>query len=126
MDRECKMLQLCGFVKKHCSGNDLAGLWYRAEYCTGEKQDQCQRKQYMIEHGKVPVERYRAHRRDHADGRVLLSVAIAACAFTRLRSQKTPAVCHCLIASSAGRGLVLSHCLQASSGTCGFTLARGE
>ncbi len=55
MDRECKMLQLCGFVKKHCSGNDLAGLWYRAEYCTGEKQDQCQRKQYMIEHGKVPV-----------------------------------------------------------------------
>jgi hypothetical protein len=54
MARECKMLRLCGFLKKHGSGDTVAGQWFRQEYCTGFKQDECKRKEYMIEHGKVP------------------------------------------------------------------------
>ncbi len=53
MRRECKMLHLCGFLKKH-RGDDLASQWFCQEYCTGPRQDQCVRKAYMIEHGKVP------------------------------------------------------------------------
>lgn len=54
MGRECKMLHLCGFLKKHGNENDLAGLWFRAEYCEAEKQEECRRKEYMIAHGKTP------------------------------------------------------------------------
>jgi hypothetical protein len=54
MAQECKMLPLCGFLKKHGGENTLAALWLRYEYCTGEKKEECKRKQYMIEHGKVP------------------------------------------------------------------------
>ena len=54
MGQECKMLNLCGFLKKHGNDNDLASLWFRYEYCTGEKQDECKRKQYMIANGKAP------------------------------------------------------------------------
>jgi hypothetical protein len=54
MGQECKMLHLCGFLKKHGSENDLAGLWFRAEYCTGDKQEECKRKAYMTENGKMP------------------------------------------------------------------------
>jgi hypothetical protein len=46
------MLHLCGFLKKHGRDSDLADM--RHEYCTGDKQDECKRKAYMIEHGKVP------------------------------------------------------------------------
>jgi len=48
------MLPLCGFFKKHGGGDDLAGQWFIQEYCTGCKQDECKRKEYMVEHGKVP------------------------------------------------------------------------
>jgi hypothetical protein len=54
MADHCKMLRLCGFLKNHSRPNDVAGLWVRQEYCTGPKEDECKRKQYMIEHGKVP------------------------------------------------------------------------
>jgi hypothetical protein len=54
MAHECKMLPFCGFLKKHGSDNDLAGLWFRSEYCAGEKQEECKRKEYMIEQGKMP------------------------------------------------------------------------
>jgi hypothetical protein len=54
MGQECRMLPLCGFLRKHGSNNELAGLWFRYEYCTGERQDECKRKEYMIEHGKAP------------------------------------------------------------------------
>jgi hypothetical protein len=51
---ECRMLRLRGFLKKHASADQLAGQWFRQEYCTGPKEDECKRKAYMIEHGKVP------------------------------------------------------------------------
>jgi hypothetical protein len=54
MAHECRMLRLCGFLKNHSKAGDVAGLWFRQEYCTGLKEDECKRKQYMIEHGKVP------------------------------------------------------------------------
>jgi hypothetical protein len=56
MARECKMLNLCGFLKKHSSPKDVAGIWFRQEYCTGLKEDECKRKHYMIENGKVPAD----------------------------------------------------------------------
>jgi hypothetical protein len=56
MAQECKMFNLCGFLEKHGRGNDVAAVWFRQEYCTGLKQDDCKRKAYMIEHGKVPVD----------------------------------------------------------------------
>jgi hypothetical protein len=56
MTRECKMINLCGFLQKHGNTNEVAGLWFRQEYCTGLKQDECKRKEYMIEHGKVPMD----------------------------------------------------------------------
>ena len=51
--QECKMLHLCGFLKKH-RGNDLASQWFHQEYCTGPKQEACKRREYMIGHGKMP------------------------------------------------------------------------
>jgi hypothetical protein len=54
MAHECKMLRLCGFLKKHGRDNDVTGQWFRQEYCTGLKENECKRKEYMIEHGKLP------------------------------------------------------------------------
>jgi hypothetical protein len=54
MAKECKMLRLCGFLKKHYRPDNIPCLWFRKEYCTGSKEDECERKKYMIAQGKVP------------------------------------------------------------------------
>jgi hypothetical protein len=48
------MLRLCAFLKKHDTGDRSVGGRFRKEYCTGPKEEDCKRKAYMIEHGKVP------------------------------------------------------------------------
>jgi len=48
------MLRLCGFIKKHGKSKNLAAQQLVQEYCTGQRQDECKRKEYMVEHGKVP------------------------------------------------------------------------
>ncbi len=54
MIQECENLKACGFIKKYDATNSLACKGFIAQYCKGEKMEQCKRKLYKKEQGKAP------------------------------------------------------------------------
>lgn len=51
---DCPNLSNCGFMKKYCDAKSLVCQGFITMYCKGEKQAQCQRKQYKLTHGAPP------------------------------------------------------------------------
>lgn len=51
---ECELLADCGFFQKYCNEKGLACRGFIKLYCQGEKQGECKRKQYRLEHGAPP------------------------------------------------------------------------
>ncbi len=56
VQKECELLQACGFFKKHCTTNQLACQGFISMYCKGDKMDQCKRKLYRRQHGVPPTD----------------------------------------------------------------------
>lgn len=51
---QCEKLETCGFFKKYQDSKSLACKGFINQYCKGSKMDDCKRKQYFEEHGKLP------------------------------------------------------------------------
>jgi hypothetical protein len=54
MADECELLSVCGFFKKYQNTKELACRGFIAQYCKGDKMDQCKRKAFRKEHGVPP------------------------------------------------------------------------
>ncbi len=54
MANECPMLVNCGFFRKYQESKTVACRGFIAMYCRGERQGQCKRRQYRLEHGTPP------------------------------------------------------------------------
>lgn len=51
----CDLLDTCGFFQKYQSSQSAACRVFVREYCKGEKQDRCKRKEYRKINGESPV-----------------------------------------------------------------------
>lgn len=51
---ECEMLAKCGFFKKYADSKDLACRGFIRQYCRGDNQSNCKRKEYRIKNGAPP------------------------------------------------------------------------
>ncbi len=54
MEMKCELLEKCGFFKKYQVTKDLACRGFIRAYCTGNKMDECKRKEYRQQHGAPP------------------------------------------------------------------------
>jgi hypothetical protein len=53
---DCEMLNECAFFKKYAKAHMAACKGLIAEYCRGNRQDDCKRKHYLIKHKEKPPE----------------------------------------------------------------------
>jgi len=54
MAAECELLAKCGFFKKYAESKDLACRGFIRQYCRGDGQASCKRKEYRQKHGSPP------------------------------------------------------------------------
>lgn len=54
MEKSCEMLENCGFFRKYGELNILACNGLIKMYCRGDRQYECVRRQYRMEHGVPP------------------------------------------------------------------------
>ena len=57
MEKECHLLDKCGFFKKYKGTNDLACQGFITIYCKGDKMDECKRLEYRNKHGVPPEDK---------------------------------------------------------------------
>lgn len=50
----CANLENCGFFKKFQETKDLACKGFVGQFCQGEKQDECKRKEFKMKNGFAP------------------------------------------------------------------------
>ncbi len=54
MEKECKLLNSCGFFKKYQLTKDLACKGFISMYCKGPKMNECKRLEYRNQYGVPP------------------------------------------------------------------------
>ena len=54
MEKECELLNKCGFFRKYQSTKDLVCKGFISMYCKGNKMDDCKRLEYRNKHGVPP------------------------------------------------------------------------
>ena len=56
MENTCELLEKCGFFKKYQSTKDLACKGFIAQYCKGDKMNECKRLEYRKKNGVPPTD----------------------------------------------------------------------
>lgn len=54
--QNCNLLDTCGFFRKYKSSQSAACNAFVQDYCHGDKQDKCKRKEYRKKHGEPPAD----------------------------------------------------------------------
>ncbi len=54
-DKECELLETCGFFKKYNEISEVACKMLISMYCRGSKQNECKRKEYRMSTGNPPA-----------------------------------------------------------------------
>ncbi|MEZ5070267.1 MAG: hypothetical protein R2751_04675 [Bacteroidales bacterium] len=54
MNKECELLEKCGFFLKYCNSKSLACKGFISQYCKGDLMSECKRLQYRKAHGSPP------------------------------------------------------------------------
>ncbi len=52
--KDCPYFKYCGIIKKYGNSNSRVVKGFIALYCKNEKQNECKRLKYIIEHGTPP------------------------------------------------------------------------
>ena len=53
-EKECELLESCGYFKKYQNTKELACKGFMQKYCKGSAMNECKRKEYRLKNGVPP------------------------------------------------------------------------